>query len=71
MHVVRSTLSIAIARTTANMLLYGATTLFSGWAHLLAGETRPLYRRLCLDARLLQGHLVEISSVLSSCLHGL
>ena len=33
MHVVRTVLSIAIARTTANTLLYGATTL------LVAGHT--------------------------------
>ena len=60
MHVICSTLSISIARTTANTLLHGANTLLvTDWSHLLAGVTRLLYRRLGLDACLLKASLLR------------
>ena len=48
MHVVHTTLSIALARTVANTLLYRAYSALGDWSHLIADITRILYRRLGL-----------------------
>ena len=67
MHVVRTTLSIAVVRTTACQHAPSRSEHALGaWSHLLADVTHLLYHRLGLDACLLK---VSLLRFLQYCLH--
>ena len=59
-HVVCTTLSISIARTTDKHAPSRGEHALGDWFHLLVGVTRLLYRRLGLDACLLKVSLLRI-----------